>query len=321
MSATTVHHCTCAVCRSAEPHPGQTLHRQINVFVSRLDEQQRRWFAAFEAQRLGYGGAQRLVEITGIDRHTILRGQRELAGGLADRPRQQVRRPGAGRPAREAQDPELKPALEALLGPDTARDPMGRRAKRKRRSLSQLSAALTAAGHSASRPTVARLLRELGYSPKANTRQSEARSSADRNKQFEHIADERARFEEAGEPIISADSKKKEPVGNYKNPGRTWQEPDAVLVHDWPADSVGQAIPYGIYELTRNHGYVVIGDCFDTPRFAVEAISDWWGDEGQRTFPAAEHLHVLADAGGSNSCRSCIWKAQLQEQLCDACGL
>lgn len=111
-------------------------------------------------------------------------------------------------------------------------------------------------------------------------------------------------------------------MGNYKNPGRCWcKDADNVLVHDWPADAVGQAIPYGIYDLTRNHGYVVIGDCFDTPRFAVEAISDWWWEEGQHAFPEAERLLVLADAGGSNSCRSRVWKAQIQEQLCDAFGL
>ena len=116
--------------------------------------------------------------------------------------------------------------------------------------------------------------------------------------------------------------KKKELVGDYKNAGRTWcRKAEAVLVHDWPQDSIGQAIPYGIYEVTSNIGHVCIGDCFDTPRFAVEAIGDWWASEGRRRFPEAERLLILADAGGSNSCRSRVWKAQLQEQLCDACGL
>ncbi|WP_322883791.1 ISAzo13-like element transposase-related protein [Microvirga lotononidis] len=111
-------------------------------------------------------------------------------------------------------------------------------------------------------------------------------------------------------------------VGDFKNPGQTWcRRAEPVLVHDWPQDAVGQAIPYGIYEITTNSGYVCIGDCFDTPRFAVEAISDWWESEGQKRFPEAGRLLVLADAGGSNSCRSRVWKAQLQEQLCDACGL
>ena len=209
MSAFAVHRCRCPTCRSSVPHPDQALHRQINLFVSRLDEQQRRWFAGLEATRLGHGGAQRLAEITGINRHTILRGQRELAAGLVDCPPGQVRRSGAGRPSRDAQDPELKPALEMLLAPETAGDPIGRRAKIKRSSLQHLSDALTAAGRPASRPTVARLLRELGYSPKVNTRRGAARRSPRRNTQFEHIADQRARFEATGEPIISVDSKKK----------------------------------------------------------------------------------------------------------------
>jgi Rhodopirellula transposase DDE domain len=209
MSASVVHPCRCPACRASAPHPDQALHRQINLFVSRLDEQQRRWFAALEATRLGHGGAQRLAEITGLNRHTIVRGQRELAAGLSDRPSEHVRRSGAGRPPRDAQDPELKPALETLLAPETAGDPMGRRAKTKRSSLQHVSDALTVAGHPASRPTVARLLRELGSSPKANARRSEARSSPQRHAQFEHIADQRAQFEATGEPIISVDSKKR----------------------------------------------------------------------------------------------------------------
>lgn len=209
MTASASHECSCAVCRSGKPHPDQRLHQQINLLVSRLDEQQRRWFAALEATRHGRGGVQQLAEITGLDRHTIARGQRELASGLADRSTERIRREGGGRPARERQDAGLTTALADLLGPETAGDPMGQRAKSKRRSLRQLSEALTAAGHPASRPTVARLLRELGYSPKANARRSEARSSPERNAQFEHIAAERRRFEAVGSPIVSVDSKKK----------------------------------------------------------------------------------------------------------------
>lgn len=111
-------------------------------------------------------------------------------------------------------------------------------------------------------------------------------------------------------------------IGNFKNAGRTWcRTPEAVLIHDWPHDAVGQALPYGIYDVTTNRGYVCVGDCFDTPRFAVEAMTDWWRDEGQARFPQAERLLILADAGGSNSCRSRVWKAQVQAQLCDAYGL
>jgi hypothetical protein len=210
MSASAVHRCTCPTCRAPEPHPDRVLHQQINLLVSRLDEQQRRWFVAFEATRLGHGGAQRLAGITGMSRHTIRRGRRELEAGLADRSPERVRAPGGGRPTREAQDPELRSALETLLAPETAGDPMGRRARAKRSSLVQLSTTLTARGHPASRPTVARLLRELGYSPKVNARRTEARGSPpERDAQFRHIAGQRARFEDTGAPIVSVDSKKK----------------------------------------------------------------------------------------------------------------
>ena len=210
MPPSAVHSCACPLCRMHEPHPGHVFHQQINLLVSRLDEQQRRWFVALEARRVGRGGEQLLAQITGLNRRTIRRGRRELDAGLAGRPSERVRAPGGGRPPREAQDPELLPVLEALLVPETAGDPMGRRAKAKRSSLHHLSSALTAAGHPASRPTVARLLRQLGYSPKVNARRSEARSSPpDRDAQFQHIAEQRAQFQAAGEPIISVDTKKK----------------------------------------------------------------------------------------------------------------
>jgi Rhodopirellula transposase DDE domain len=176
MSPSSVHRCACRSCSSRTPHPERTLHQQINLLASRLDEQQRRWFVALEALRLGYGGEQLLAQITGLSPHTIRRGRRELVAGLAACPEDRVRTPGGGRPAREAQDPALTPALEALLAAETAGDPMGRRAKAKRSSLRHLSTTLTAAGHAASRPTVARLLRQLGYSPKANARRTEAKA-------------------------------------------------------------------------------------------------------------------------------------------------
>ncbi|HEY0332238.1 MAG TPA: hypothetical protein VGC74_00795 [Stenotrophomonas sp.] len=210
MSLSSVHQCNCPQCLAQSAHPDRLLHQQINLLASRLDEQQRRWFVALETTRLGHGGERRLVQITGLSPRTIRRGRRELEGGLADRPSEHVRAAGGGRPCREAQDPGLRPALEALLAPETAGDPMGRRAKSKRSSLRHLSAALATAGHRASRPTVARLLRQLGYSPKANARRTEARGSPpERDAQFRHIAEQRAQFAAAGEPIISVDTKKK----------------------------------------------------------------------------------------------------------------
>jgi hypothetical protein len=224
--SSSVHPCGCSRCRAVEPHADCVLHQRINLLVSRLDEQQRRWFVALEAERLGRGGDTLLARITGLNRRTIRRGRRELAAGLAERPTERVRAPGGGRPAREAQDPALLPTLEALLAPETAGDPMGCRAKAKRSSLRHLSAALSAAGHPASRPTVARLLRQLGYSPKLNARRTEARGSPpEREAQFRHIAEQREQFQAAGEPIISVDSKK-------KGAGRRLQERRADLAPD-----------------------------------------------------------------------------------------
>src|SRR4051794_41561755 len=160
MSSLVVRPCGCPRCRDGEPHPDRVVHQHINLLVARLDEQQRRWFVALEAERLGRGGDTLLARITGLNRRTIRRGRRELAAGLAERPTERVRAPGGGRPAREAQDPALLPTLEALLAPETAGDPTGCRAKAERSSLQHLSAALSAAGHPASRPTVARLLRQ-----------------------------------------------------------------------------------------------------------------------------------------------------------------
>jgi hypothetical protein len=192
-------------------HDDRTFHEQVNLLVSRLDEQQRRWFVALEAQRLGHGGQQLLAQITGMERHTIERGRRELEAELSDCPTERLRAPGGGRPAAEARDPQLMGRLEALVAPETAGDPMGRRAQAKRSSLAHLSQALKAAGHPASRPTVSRLLRKLKYSPKVNARRTEARSSspAERDAQFKHIAAQRTRFAAAGDPVISVDTKKK----------------------------------------------------------------------------------------------------------------
>jgi len=204
-----VHRCACASCRRRRPHPARALHAEINLFASRLDEQQRRWFVALEAGRVGHGGAQLLAQITGLSPHTIRRGRRELDAGLADRPVDRVRAPGGGRPAREAQDPALVPALEAVLAEETAGDPMGRRPKAKRSSLAHLSATLSAEGHAASRPTVSRLLRQLGYSPKVNARRTGVRSSPpERDAQFAHIAAQRQQFAAAREPVVSVDAKK-----------------------------------------------------------------------------------------------------------------
>jgi hypothetical protein len=206
--------------------------------------------------------------------------------------------------------------------PETAGDPMGDQ-KWVRSSLRSLSRQLGAAGHPVSHQTVGRLLKDRDYALHVNAKKIEARSThPDRDAQFAYIATQRQAFAAAGLPIISVDTKKKELVGNFKNAGRTWRRaPAAVNVHDFPADGLGRAVPYGIYEVEANHGTVCVGTSGDTPAFAVAAIARWWECRGGTVYPAADHLLILADAGGSNGYRPRLWKQQLQEQVCDRLGV
>jgi hypothetical protein len=212
--------------------------------------------------------------------------------------------------------------LQALVEPETAGDPMSDR-KWVRSSLRQLSRRLTAAGHPVSHQTVGRLLRDLDYALHVNAKQVEARAShPDRDAQFAHIATQRQAFAARGLPVISVDTKKKELIGNFKNAGRTWRrEADPVNVHDFPAEGLGRAVPYGVYEVGTNRGTVCVGASGDTPAFAVAAITHWWEHRGAAAYPAADQVLILADAGGSNGCRPRAWKLHLQEHLCDRLGL
>jgi hypothetical protein len=192
-----------------------------------------------------------------------------------------------------------------------------------RGSLRQISARLAGLGHAVSPPTVGRLLRGMEYALHVNAKKREAGSAhPDRAAQFDHITAQRQAFANAGLPIISVDTKKKELIGNVKNVGRSWsREPEAVNVHDFLSEALGRAVPYGIYDLQHNRGTVAIGTSADTPDFAVAAIARWWDSDGAVAFPGATQLLILADAGGSNGCRPRRWKQQLQEHLCDRRGL
>ena len=192
-----------------------------------------------------------------------------------------------------------------------------------RSSLRALSTRLSEAGHPVSPPTVGRLLADLDYALHVNAKKLEARADhADRDRQFTYIAAQRQAFLDAHLPIISVDTKKKELIGNFKNAGQAWgTEAEAVNAHDFPQDADGRAVPYGIYDLTHNHGSVYVGSSGDTPQFAVDAIARWWEEQGRVRFPAADQVLILADAGGSNGCRPRRWKQQLQEQLSDRLGM
>jgi hypothetical protein len=212
--------------------------------------------------------------------------------------------------------------LLEIVTPETAGDPMGSR-KWLRSSLRKLSQRLAHMGHAASAPTVSRLLKKHDYAPRVNAKEKEAGSQPpDRDMQFQYIEAQKQAFAAAGCPIISVDTKKKELIGDFKNAGQVWcQHPIEVNVHDFPGDALGRAVPYGIYDLQRNHGAVYVGASGDTPEFAVRAITQWWEHIGRMAYPQAMQLLILADAGGSNGCRPRLWKEQLQSQVSDRLGL
>lgn len=191
-----------------------------------------------------------------------------------------------------------------------------------RSSLRHLSARLAQEGKIASAVTTRRLLRKHHYTPKVNVKRVAGASHPDRNRQFEYLTTQKQAFLNAGQPVISVDTKKKERVGNFKNAGACWcQEAEAVNLHDFPQDALGRAVPYGVYDVAANRGSVYVGQSADTPEFAVTAIASWWESEGAVRYRHAHSLLILCDAGGSNGCRPRAWKQQLQEQLSDRFGL
>lgn len=209
-----------------------------------------------------------------------------------------------------------------MVEPETAGDPMGEQ-KWLRSSLRSLSERLSRVGHRASAPTVGRLLKQHDYALRVNAKKKEASAQhPERDAQFHYIASQKQAFMAAGEPIISVDTKHKELIGEFKNAGQAWcQQAQAVNVHDFLSEALGRGVPYGIYDVQRNQGTVYVGQSADTAEFAVQAIGRWWQDDGQPAYPKATKLLILADAGGSNGCRSRLWKEQMQSQLSDTLGL
>ncbi len=232
-----------------------------------------------------------------------------------------VRRPEKGTRTFIPIRPLFWPALERLLADEVAGDPMSEQ-RWVRSSLRRLSEQLKAEGHQASTGTVSRLLKDMGFSLKANQRKQGRPGCPERDAQFQYIASQRQRFTAAGLPVISVDTKKKELIGEFRSNGRTWRrEAEEVNEHDFPGAAECRAVPFGIYDVTRNKGYVYVGVSNNTPAFAVHSSARWWEEEGQRLYPEAGELLVLADGGGSNGCRVRAWKCCLQERLCDAFGL
>ena len=277
-----------------------------------LNERARRLWAAAESVAIGYGGDAVVSSATGLSRNTIRSGRQELTEGGAAAGR--LRRPGAGRPRIETLQPGLTAALEALVDPVTRGDPTSA-LRWTCKSKAKLAAALAAQGWRVSATTVGFLLHDLGYRLQALQKTLEGTSHPDRNAQFEHINATATTFLQRQQPVISVDTKKKELIGDFKTPGREWQpagQPEPVRVHDFPGDAVGNAIPYGVYDMARNEAWVSVGRDHDTPAFAVAAIRQWWMMMGRRAYPAATDLYITADAGGSNGYRSRAWKTGLQ---------
>jgi transposase len=293
---------------------------RFRLLGPRLNERQRRAFAASEARTFGRGGVAAAARACGLAENTVRKGLRELEEEPLESGR--VRKAGAGRPAVEDSDPELLDALRALVESDTRGDPE-RVLLWTSRSSRKLAAALTEEGHPVGFRTVPKLLRKLGYSLQSARKALEGKQHPDRDAQFRHINDTVSQAIAAGQPAISIDTKKKELVGEFKNPGREWHpagRAPKVNTYGFPSMAAGKAIPYGVYDIADDSAMVSVGIDRDTAQFSVAAIRAWWEQLGQARYPAAGRLVITADCGGSNGNRTRLWKTELQK-LADDTGL
>lgn len=283
-----------------------------------MDERMRRQWAGAEARSYGWGGVRAVSRATGMSPNTINRGITELEFMEAHPETPQparLRIPGAGRKRVTEVDPELILALERLVDPVTRGDPQSP-LRWTCKSTTQLGTELSRLNHPVSPRTVGRLLKALGYSLQTNRNTKEGIAHPDRNAQFEYINATVVNFMQQGQPVISVDTKKKELIGPFKNGGREWHpkgEPEEVLVHDFMDKEMGKAIPYGVYDITENQGWVSVGIDHDTARFATEAIRRWWKKMGSKRHRGATKLLITADGGGSNGSRCRLWKLALQD--------
>ena len=289
------------------------LEAKFAELLPHLDERGQRLVLGAEARALGHGGIGVAARAAGVSRGRVSRGAAEVAEGAPAPGR--VRRPGAGRPAAAEVDPGLVPALLALVEPGERGDPVSP-LRWTTKSLRRLAGELARAGHRVGRDTVAGLLHREGFSLQGASRTLEGARHPDRDGQFRYINELVEAFQRAGLPVVSVDAKKKELVGEFHNGGREWRpagDPVPARSHDFPGPAAGKVVPYGVYDLTRNTGWVSVGIDHDTAAFAVETLRRWWSGRGQLDCPGARALLVTADAGGSNSYRTRAWKARLGE--------
>ena len=296
---------------------GEALAAKFAALLPHLDERQRRLMMGAEARALGHGGIKAVARAAGTSAVTVSRGVDELEAG--GKPLGRTRRPGGGRKPATQTDPGLGSTLLTLVEPGSRGDPESP-LRWTTKSLRRLQAELAAAGHRVSVPTVAKLLRAEGFSLQANAKTIEGAQHPDRDAQFRYLNDQAVDHIGTGDPVISVDAKKKELVGQFKNGGREWLprgEPERVNVHDFMDKQLGKAIPYGVYDIAADAGWVSVGTDHDTAEFAVATIATWWRKVGSAAYPAPSRLLITADGGGSNGYRTRLWKialAHLAEQ-------
>jgi len=289
----------------------EILAAKFEAIFPHLDERQRRLLMGAEARALGHGGIRLAARAAGVREATVSLGADELDSGAG--PLGRARRPGGGRKRAADVDPGLRPALLALVEPEERGDPMSP-LRWTTKSTRTLAGELTRQGHRVGPDTVSDLLREEGFSLQGNAKTIEGQRHPDRDAQFRYINEQVKAHQDSADPVISVDTKKKENVGEFKNGGREWRpkgQPAAARTHDFPDEQLGKAIPYGVYDLAANAGWVNVGTDHDTAAFAVESIRRWWHAAGRAAYPGARRLLITADAGGSNGYRTRAWKAEL----------
>ena len=298
------------------------LAQVFSTVLPLLDERQRRVLVGAHAQALGRGGIAAVTRASGMSRTTVSKAVAEVGSDNGVVSHSRVRREGAGRKRLVDTDPDLRADLDGLVEPATRGDPMCP-LRWTSKSTGNLAGALASMGHQVSADTVGRLLKQAGYSLQATRKMREGSDHPDRDQQFVYLSQQVAEHLSAGQPVISVDAKKKELVGRKANGGREWQpkgEPVEVDTHDFPDPEIGKAIPYGVYDIAANQAWVSVGDDRDTASFAVCTIRRWWQQMGSLAYPGARRLLITADAGGSNSYRTRLWKVELA-RFADQAGL
>lgn len=294
------------------------IQAKYEALKAELDERNRRLWSAVEANSLGYGGIVAVAQATGLSESTIRLGQQELKGHLGSvgtLQERRIRRQGGGRKSLLQEDSEILEALEKLVEPSSRGDPMSPLCWTCK-STRRLAKELSQEGHRVSHTKVYQLLRQLNYSLQSTRKTREGSSHPDRNKQFEYINQQVRLFQNQNQPVVSVDAKKKELVGDFANKGCEYQpkgKPEEVRVYDFVDKNLGKALPYGIYDVTQNCGWVSVGVDHDTAEFAIATLKQWWEHMGKQMYPHAQQLLITADGGGSNSSRSRLWKTELQK--------